>query len=171
MVDTSSFIELNKIYPKRISHFKSIWMLLEDLIKKDRLITHEYVIKELQEKDDEIYDWVRKWKNKKRNFVKKVSESQISHVSEIVNKYPKIAEVKDKNSPFHADPFIIALAIEEKEKTILKPMKILIVCEEKFYSSKPIEQNKVGIPRIAREYGIETIELLDLLSEEDVGES
>ena len=74
VVDTSSFVELNDKYPDYISHFKSIWMLLEYLIKENFLITHEYVIKELQEKDDDIYNWAKKWKKKKGHFVKKVDK-------------------------------------------------------------------------------------------------
>jgi hypothetical protein len=37
-VDSSALIDLNRIYPYRISYFSGIWKKLDDLIKDERLI-------------------------------------------------------------------------------------------------------------------------------------
>ena len=114
IMDTSSFIELKKSYPKNI--FKSIWKELEFLIKNGRLITHEFVIKELEKQDDEISQWVKSLKTKYKDFVHKTDIVQINKLQHIVNRFPAILQIREKyEKPYHADPFIIALALEIKE--------------------------------------------------------
>lgn len=60
MVDTNSFTELPRTYPR--PHFTGVWHLVEELVRVGRLISIDEVLRELENQDDEIAEWARQRK-------------------------------------------------------------------------------------------------------------
>lgn len=153
IIDTSSIIDLFRVYPSDV--FPKLWENIDVLIKQGRIISHEEVLKELSKKDDDAY----KWAKQRKNMFKTITSEQIKIVKNIISKFPKLV---DLNKEIDADPWLIALALEkEKQKKLLPKIEIkIIVTQEKF---KP---NKVNIPFVCREFGIECINILGLMRKE-----
>jgi len=142
-IDTSSIINLFYHYPQDI--FQGLWEKLEELISEDKIISHETVLKEIQQGDDEATKWCRK--NKK--IFKKIDECQETNIKQIRKKYSKSHwEAKIKDNKEWADPWVIALAICEKA---------IIVSDE---ANKPDR-----IPYIANHFRIKTLNLMDFFRE------
>jgi hypothetical protein len=150
VIDSSSLIELNRRYP--IDVFPTLWDNVENLIKKGMLLSHKEVLKEINRKDDSLY----KWALKQKNFFKKITQCQVNIVKEILAKYPSLS--KSENETAAADPFVIALAIElgQDKQITLKPKKRIIVTEEQ------LRGNKVRIPFVCKDYGIECINIIEM---------
>ena len=88
---------------------------------------------------------------------REVTQQQIEKVKEILAKYPQLVDVR---SEVVADPWLIALALEkEEQQKLFKEVKI-VVTEEK------IKPNKVNIPFVCRELGIECINIIGLMRKE-----
>lgn len=86
IVDTSSFIEMKKRYPKDV--FPTLWQRVDELIRMGRLIAPVEVKKEIDRGDDDLKKWVD---SRKKMFVDP-SLSQIDRVKEILNEFPSLAE-------------------------------------------------------------------------------
>ncbi len=156
IIDTSSLIELNKKYP--IDVFPSLWKRVEDLINKGILISHREVLKEISQQDDSL----KKWASSQKNFFKGITKRQIGIVKEILKKYPAL--IKPNSESGGADPFLIALAVESgistQKELFLSIKRKLIVTEEK------IRGNRIRIPFICKDYGIDCIDIIEMYREE-----
>lgn len=151
IIDTCSIIDLFRLYPADI--FPKLWEELDELIKRDRLISHKFVLQELSKKSDDAYKWA---KNRKTMF-RDITQQQTEIMKEIASKFPKLI---DPNKEIDADPWLIALALEKgKQKKLITEIKV-IVTEEKF---KP---NKVNIPFVCQRLGIECINIIGLMRKE-----
>jgi len=152
VIDSSSLIELNVKYP--IDVFPSLWKKIESLINHGVLIAPKEVLKEISVFDDSL----KKWAMKQKKLFKDLTENQIKIVIEILRKYPSLAK-PDSELPA-ADPFIIALAIElerSPQKTLTPSVKKrIIVTEER------LRGQRVRIPLVCKEYGIECITIIDM---------
>lgn len=152
VIDTSSLIELNRRYP--IDVFPNLWKNVEGLISKGFLISPEEVRKELLVKDDSLKEWV----TRQRHLFKPLTAKQIEIVRDIIQKFPSLAE-HEKEIPV-ADPFVIALAVELEDvaQTTLAPIvkRRIIVTEER------LRGEKIKIPFVSRNYGIECIIIIDM---------
>ncbi|HOL87577.1 MAG TPA: DUF4411 family protein [Defluviitoga tunisiensis] len=153
IIDASSIIEMKDRYPANT--FPSVWKNMEKLFKDGRLIAPDEVKEELL--DDELKKWIR---NKKKMFIKPDLE-QIKMVKEILEKNPFLAKPEKPGGP-NADPWIIAFAmvLKNKEKQSLFSSKEYIVVTEE----SKLKSNR--IPAVAKNYGIESINLKELFQKE-----
>ena len=151
-IDSSSFIHLHRFYPPNFS--KDIWSEFETLFDQNKIISHIIVFEELttssKNKDD-----LTKWIIPKRKYFKDYSLIQLHYVSQIINKFPNLIE-SDREKD-QADPWLIALAIEEQlQMKLFNPkQKVVVVNEE--------SKNKLQkIPDVCNHYGLENLNLLEL---------
>jgi len=153
IMDTSSLIKIKEQYPRLI--FPGVWQKLEDLCKNGRLIAPYEVLKEIEEGDDELNIWAKRF----RNIFIKPDRGQTEAVKDILSKHPYLAKPQ-KPGP-NADPWIIALAIRENEKTqqSLFPNIYIVVTEESKIKSQKI-------PSVCKNYGIGCINILELFEKE-----
>ena len=151
IIDTSSILDLFKLYPQDI--FLELWKKLDEIVKEGRLISHKFVLDELKKKFDEAY----KWAMSRKNIFIDITLQQIEAVKIILHKYPEFA---DPEKDIDADPWLVALALEKPSQQRLISVVKVIVTEERF---KP---NKINIPFVCQEFGIECITLIDLMRKE-----
>jgi len=132
-----------------------LWENLDRLIKKERLISHKFVLEELSKKSDHAY----KWAKERRTMFKSITQEQIKIMKNIVAKFP---EIVDPDKDIDADPWLIALALEkEKQQKLIQKIEVkVIITEERF---KP---NKVNIPFVCEKLGIECTNLIGLMRKE-----
>jgi len=150
-IDTSSLVNLTRYpgYPRDI--FPAIWKRLEEMVKRDELISHIEVYKEIgdtSDKNDTLYQWCKQ----NRKIFRDYDDPQMQELNEIKKKYDdrywqnqinKI-DASGKRSPW-ADPWLIALGICEEA---------IIITDEK--------NNPNRIPHIANCFQIQCINLLEL---------
>lgn len=122
VIDSSSLIQMNRENP--IDVFPSLWKELENLIRKDLLISHEEVLNEISQQDDML----EKWAKKNKKIFRKPTPRQAKIVEEILAKYETLIDV---NNLYQADPWLIALTKELKDSKQKKlwEIKRLIVTE------------------------------------------
>ena len=154
IVDSCSLIDLLRMNPMDI--YESVWRRIELSVRRGLIISHEEVMRELAGKDDELTEWTKR----NRRMFKQLTPSQVNKVVEIQRDYPKLVD-SDKEAP-EADPFLIALALEDDAQRTIVPTerKMVVVTEEK---PKP---GKVNIPYVCQEYGIECIGVLEMFRRE-----
>jgi len=153
-IDSSSFIRLHRDYPPDFS--KDIWFEFEELFDQDKIISHIIVFEELTT-NSENKDELTKWILPKRKYFKDYSLIQLHYVSQIINKFPNLIE-SDREKD-QADPWLIALAIEEQlQMKLFNPkQKVVVVNEE--------SKNKLQkIPDVCNHYGLENLNLLELFN-------
>lgn len=154
IIDSCSLIDLNHHNP--IDIFPSLWKKIEDLIKSNMMISHIQVFNEIAQQDDELAEWLKKYKK----MFKEISSRQAELVIEILKKYPSFVKI-DKQ--YDADPWLIALAKEVQEnpqQNLLFNVKRLIVTEES------LRGNKIKIPFVCKEFGIECINRVEMFRQE-----
>ena len=154
IIDSCSLIDLHRSVPMDI--FKGFWKKLEELVNQGMLISHIQVFHEISKQDDELADWL---KNHKKMFYN-VTPKQAEIVTVILKKYPSFVKVDNQ---FDADPWLIALAKELQEdpqKNLMLDIKRLIVTEE------TLRGNKIKIPFVCQEFGIECINRFEMMREE-----
>ncbi|MCE7734330.1 MAG: DUF4411 family protein [Candidatus Heimdallarchaeota archaeon] len=148
LFDTSSLSQMN-VYPADIIQFQKYWELLDKLIENDLFYIPTEVKKEMKEAPPDI----RKWFEALPDKIVVDTENIFHYMAIIEKKYPKISYKNLKNTKkYHADPHLIAMAVDIKENMNLTP---IIVTEENDKSGK--------IPFIAKEYNISCVNILDLL--------
>ena len=153
VVDSCSMIDLNRHNP--IDIFPSLWEKIKRVIKSGMMISHVEVFNEISKQDDELTEWIKEHKL----MFKDVSEKQIKIVKEILKKFPSFVKKDDRHD---ADPWIVALAKELKDdpQRSLFEIKKLVVTEE-----SP-RGNKVKIPFVCKEFGIDCINGIDMIRQE-----
>ncbi len=126
-IDTSALIDLWRSYPRDI--FAGLWRNLERLASGGNLIAPHEVLKELEQKEDELLVWAMR---NRKMFIDLDSEQQ-QLVRGILRKYPTLLD-PGKSIP-DADPFVVALGrkgytvvTQEKARGPGGPMKIPDVC-------------------------------------------
>ncbi len=156
IIDTSSLIAVKEKYPS--TTFPSVWRKLEKLCQGGRLIAPFEVLKEIEQGDDELNVWVKKF----RSIFIKPDKEQTEIVKDILSKHPYLAKPQ-KPGP-NADPWIIALAIQKnrKEKNKLPKFRNTYVVVTEESKTKPQK-----IPSVCKYYGIECINILELFKKED----
>lgn len=110
--DTSAFVDSwRRYHPPGV--FPVIWDKMAELMKEGRIIVCKEVQKEIDNGNDELKTWFKQ----NNSCVQSYDTEQLTTVSEIVNKYPKVSQYK-KVKPIHADPFVVALAKTKKAKVV-----------------------------------------------------
>ena len=155
-IDACALIDLKRLYPSDI--FPTLWQRLGDLAENGRLFAPHEVLREVEKRDDELVQWLR---NHKKMF-KDLDEKQLKTVKEILDRFPGLVD-PEKETP-DADPFVIALAIEEQmaRKLTLFGGKCIVVTQE-----KPARGDKPKIPDVCVQYEIESIPLDQLFRREN----
>lgn len=144
-IDTSAILDAwIRWYPPDL--FPRLWENIELLIKEKRLIASEEVLVELEKKDDDVF----KWAKKQDMFYPLSTEIQIK-VSEILSKFPRLIDSRKDRS--QADPFVIALAIQEK---------CLVITGEKNQGTA----DKPRIPIVCQAFDIKPINIVQLFRSE-----
>jgi hypothetical protein len=130
VVDASAFIDLRIRYPKDV--FTGVWNRISDLAKQQRLISPAEVKRELQGKADEVLQWAKM----RRSVFRKLDQSQMRIVREILQRFPDFV---DPNKPVReADPFVVALAIaKSREAVLIKPDYLVVTHEKATPSGRP----------------------------------
>lgn len=154
-IDTSALIDLKQLYPSDV--FSTLWKKLDELVKQGRLIAPREVLKEIEEKDDELLRWVKKHKK----MFKKLNQQQVEVVKEIQQRFPTLVDPA-KEIP-DADPFVIALAIAESKKTkeLLFKDQYIVITQE-----KPSRGGKPKIPDVCQHYRIAWMPVGELFKKE-----
>lgn len=108
--DTSAFVDINRYLAGLIPQ---IYSELDKLFNSGRLISHKIVFDEITTRSKRP-DSLSKWISPKEAFFKEISLQQTLLVANIVQKFPALIHYnKEKDD---ADPWLIALVIEEKSK-------------------------------------------------------
>lgn len=109
-LDTSAFVDINRYL---ISLIPQLYLELDKLFNSGRLISHQIVFEEITTHSKRP-DSLSKWIQPKRAFFKDISLQQTLLVAEIVQRFPTLIHYnKEKDD---ADPWLIALIIEQKSK-------------------------------------------------------
>jgi len=158
-IDTSSLVNIQRIY--RISKLTGIWEFLDELVKQGRLVAPREVFKELEVgQGDEIFEWAKR----NSSIFKQLTTAQWLVAQDIAND-PKFNGFIDpeKETP-DADPFVIALAIEEQKQPRLIPEQWIVVADE-IHSKRG---KKVKIPDVCKDprFNVECIMTEDLFDRE-----
>jgi hypothetical protein len=154
IIDSCSLIDLMRMNPVDI--YESVWSRIELSVRRGLIISHEEVMRELAGKDDDLTAWTKR--NSK--MFRQLTSSQVAKVTEIQRDYPTLVD-PDKDTP-EADPFLIALALEDDtQRTILPTERRRIVVTEE----KP-KGGKVNIPFVCQKYGVECIGILEMFRRE-----
>jgi len=153
IIDTSSLVKLNRENPLDV--YPTVWDKLESLVNNERLIAPKEVFQEISKNDDQLTKWA---KTQKKMF-KDPTPKQIEVVQKILKDYPALV---DAERNFHADPWVIALAVElatDPQKRIYT-IKRIVVTEEK------LRGDKVRIPLVCDKLSIETIDIITMFRTE-----
>ncbi|RLI48384.1 MAG: DUF4411 domain-containing protein [Candidatus Thorarchaeota archaeon] len=139
--DTSAFIQpFRDYYPPDV--FPTLWDLIGSLIERGDIIATKEVQFELQQKDDKLVTYVRRFPGL---FVELSDEVQ-REAHAIINHYPGwVDPYKHKNM---ADPFVIALAR-------VHDLTVVSYEEEK--------KGRVKIPRVCKDFGVRHFTFVDFL--------
>jgi len=150
VIDTSSFIDLNKANP--IDIYLTPWKKVEQLVMTGKLIAPIEVYNELIKKDDVLSKWVKEHKK----MFKPITVRQTEIVSEILKEFPSIIKVRKE---YQGDPWVVALAVElsepKKQKTLIKIKWLVVTQEQK-------RGNRVRIPLICERYNIGYLKIFDM---------
>ena len=149
ILDTSSLIELQETYPQ--SSFPTVWSNFESLVTSNQLISPIEVYNEIMPSNT----FLDSWRNTNQNIFIQNTSTILSHVSEIMNQFPKLVD-PNKTGPV-ADPFIIALA-RSSTSNITNSTPVILTQEK---------NRGVRIPTVATQYGINCVSLLELFNTEN----
>jgi hypothetical protein len=108
------------------------------------------VYNELSKKDDDVCAWA---KERKETMFEEINDTVQDAVVYLMATYPRLVDTSTGKSG--GDPFVIALALAANPK-------LVIVSQEKGGSAKSPK-----IPSVCANEGIECIDLLDLIEQED----
>ena len=100
-------------------------------------------MEEIQRQDDALLEWARSHKQK---LFRQTSPEMVRLVKEILRRFE---ELVNTDQPFEsADPFVVALALQEPESRGLFRRDVVVVTEEKYAPGRP------RIPHVCEAYGL-----------------
>ena len=140
--DTSAFITINRFYPH--TFVPDLWDKLEKLIKSGNIISHEYVLNEINPTTKKP-DFLAEWVGDKTEIFRGITQEQTEIVRKILEKFPGLIDYKKEKD--EADPWVIALAKEEIEMPGLFKRDVIVVSQE-----SPRSPQK--IPAVCKHFGI-----------------
>lgn len=141
--DTSSLIHAwRRAYPPQ--NFPKFWAHLDGLAKSGRMFMSDQVLRDLEKKDDDVFEWCNGLKPAHRA----IDEALQDHVTELMGNYPRLVDtVKGRSA---SDPWVIALARANRSW--------IVVCEE--------NPGKMRMPDVCNSEGIKCIRLVQLIQDE-----
>jgi hypothetical protein len=142
---------LYRFYPP--SFCKDIWNELEQLFDEGKILSHIIVFEELTANTKKP-DSLTKWTLSKKQYFKGYTSTQAQYVSQIISKFPGLIDYHREKD--EADPWLIALAIEEKAQSTLFNLntEFIVVSEEN--KDKPYK-----IPAVCRHFNLDHLNLLE----------
>jgi len=146
--DTSAFVDINRYL---VGLIPQLYPELDKLFNSGRLISHQIVFEEIttqSRKPDSLSKWIRP----KRSSFRDISLQQTLIVAEIVQHFPTLIHFnKEKDD---ADPWLIALVIEQKSKPDMfsSLQEFVIVSTESTFI-----QNR--LPAVCKHYSIKHFDL------------
>jgi hypothetical protein len=144
-VDTSALMEAwVRSYPPDV--FPTLWSRLDGLIRAGRLLASDEVLRELEKKEDDLWQWA---KQRGGLFVPLDPQLQ-TRASMIISQFPSLTKTASVMRG-SADPFVVALAAERS---------LTVVTAE---GSKP---TKPKIPDVCRDLSIPCINLVEVFRRE-----
>ena len=149
VVDTSSLINLTRHYPRKA--FSGLWKNIEALVEEGSMVAPLRVYKEIERKNDEIFEWSQAHKFM---FKKEVDDVEKA-AAKLIKKYKSMSS-RD-TSIEKADPYVIALAHYIATNTLAE--KPVVVTEE--------GTRRNQIPQIARSHGLRYLGLAGMILEEE----
>ena len=151
--DASAFIRLKNFYGQDL--IPEIWQELESLFINNKIISHEIVFNELTTSAKK--DALSKWVSAKKIYFKKMSSTQVLHVANIVKIFPGLIDANNEKD--QADPWLIALVLEEKPKIDLltEEKEYIVVSEESIRSPHKI-------PAVCKYFGIKHFNLKEFFN-------
>ena len=156
MIDTSSWIALFRDGQGAPSE-RSL-AVVDALIAQGRAVSPLIVYDEISPRRDRLLSWIGA---RRRVFVGH-DRDMVKAVFEINTRFPRL--VNQSKSLHGADPYVIALAVQMRDRGLPAPGPVDVVTEE---SNRPDRPTK--IPYVAREYGIPCIRMAELLEREGLG--
>ncbi len=148
VIDASSWINLKNAYPEEI--FPSIWFKIDNLISEKQVLSPRIVQDEIDHGNDKLIEWV---KTHSHIFVN--TDNLIPQVQKILREHPTLIKPDAKYE--EADPYVIALAASHKND--IASLSPIIVTEEN-------QERTSGIPYAARDNGIPSCKLLEMIQRE-----
>lgn len=142
-VDTSVFIE-SWIHRYPIDVFPTLWDHFEQMIESGEFLSPDEVQVEINRKEDDLSEWAKKHP---KLFYELDEPLQVT-TSEVMADFTLLADSTKGRSL--GDPFVIALA---------KLTGRIVITEEK----NPGTSEKPKIPSVCAHYGIECINVLELI--------
>ncbi len=144
--DASALIDLQRYYD-----IPEIWDELDALFSDNRILSHRIVFEELTTKAKEQGPLSR-WVSARRASFKTMTAGQAVYVASIVAEFPGLidpSQVKDQ-----ADPWLIALALEERARLPLinQSENLVVVSQENPRSS-------TKIPAVCKHFGVRHMDL------------
>jgi hypothetical protein len=168
IIDSSSLIHLRSINP--IDIYITPWNNLKKLIEDRRLITHSEVKDEVTDGDDFLVDWVKE-QDKKYDWVYGITEYQNMLLPDIHRKYPHFIKPENEHD---ADPFIVALALEEiknppPQTVLFSKNEYIVVSNEKSAKNRNLKNphEVVKIPDFCEIFEIKCISLFEMFRREN----
>jgi len=148
-IDTSAFVRIFRFYPQGL--VKQIWDNLKNLFYEEKMISHILVYEEITTSSKK-QDFLSQCVTPLRSFFKGMNFNQVVMVSKIVKKFPGLIEPNKERD--EADPWLIALAIEQK-----KQLDLFNPSKELYLVSEESERKPSKIPAVCKHYGINHINL------------
>jgi len=145
--DTSAILDAwVRNYPPDV--FPVVWAKLEELVDKGALFATEEVLRELEAKHDDVYEWAREH----RHMFISIDLRIQAVVKQILGQHKKLIDQRKGRSG--ADPFVIALA---------KLRGCAVLTAEK-PSNNP--EKRPRIPDVCDALGIKWLNVLELFREQ-----
>jgi len=145
-IDTSAILHAwRRSYPPEV--FPSLWKKFDELIERGDLLATEEVLRELEKKDDEVHEWVKR----RQHMIVPIDVRIQEVVSTILASHKKLLDTRKNRSG--ADPFVIALAV----------IRDCTVVTNEAPTSSPSRPN---IPDVCSALGVRSIDVLGLIREQ-----
>lgn len=143
-VDTSSLIKL-KDFERDV--FKSVWDVVEELIRTGQMFAPHEVHRELRVGDDDIH----KWAKQQSGLFVDLDDEQAAALRELESRFSAVADPL-RTGP-HADPMVVPLALCRSRANRATPLHV--VTEERARGPGPTK-----IPNICQAYGLSCTNLV-----------
>ena len=153
VLDTNVFLEANKRY-YGLDFCPVFWEWLRDHENKGNLYSIRSVYDELKDFGDELADWVKQYSNYFYSESDNACQENFSTIANLCQSKYNLAHKKNTNFLGSADPWLIARAMTDGST---------VVTEERY---KP-QGEKILIPNLCRELGVNYINTFELLREFD----